>query len=174
MARNLRFKFFDERGDLATDSTGELERLQVTDGPYRWASLETFDGELPADVGAAAAGFEASEIDDTGAVTEHYGVLMLVAFNVPAERAEEVEAWYVQEHVPLLMRAPGWLRARRYLVRNWYGPIKWTHLAFHELRNLGVLATEERAFARSTAWRAVLSAERWFEEAGRILFEPLP
>jgi len=174
MPRALRFKFFDTASDLATQSSGSLETLRVTEGPFPWASLETYQGALPPDQNSAAALFDASEIDDTGPAPEPYGVLMLVAFNVPPERTEEVEAWYVQEHVPLLMRAPGWLRARRYLVKSHLGPLTWTHLAFHELRNLAVLASEERAFARSTAWRATLSSEPWFESAGRILFEPMP
>ena len=173
MQRSLRFKFSDAAEALPNHSTGLLERLRVTEGPYPWASLETYPNPLPPDQTPTAAGFDTTEIDDTGPASEPFGVLMLVAFNVPPERTEEVEAWYVQEHVPLLMRAPGWLRARRYLVKSHHGPITWTHLAFHELRNIAVLATEERAFARSTAWRAKLSPEPWFESAGRILFEPL-
>jgi len=58
-------------------------------------------------------------------------------------------------------------------VKSQQGPIQWTHLAFHELRDIDVLASKERAFARSTAWRAVLLPEPWFEAAGRLLFEPL-
>ena len=172
MARGLRLRFTERADQLPSHSAGALELLRVNEGPFPWASIETYPDAMPEDQTTAAASFMASEIDDTGVANEPYGALMLVAFDVPPARVKEVEAWYVEEHVPLLMRAPGWLRARRYLVSSASGPIRWTHLAFHELRDFSVLATKERAFARSTPWRAKFSAEPWFESAGRVMFEP--
>ena len=87
-------------------------------------------------------------------------MLMIVAFNVPTARADEVERWYRQEHAPMLLRAPGWLRMRRYEPMQSAGGPQWTHLALHELRDAAVLESAERALARSTAWRAQLDAAR--------------
>ncbi len=71
------------------------------------------------------------------------------------------------------MRADGWLRARRYAVTDMVGEARrWTHLAFHELRDLSVMDSEERKIARSTPWRAELEKEEWFLTAGRWIFEP--
>ncbi len=71
------------------------------------------------------------------------------------------------------MRADGWLRARRYRVLSQSGGPRWTSLAFHELCDASVMDSPERAFARSTAWRAELEKESWFGAAGRGLFRPL-
>jgi hypothetical protein len=97
---------------------------------------------------------------------------MLVAFDVPAGRETEVDAWYDQEHIELLMRAEGWLRARRFKVGDFRGK-RWTSLAFHELRDLTVMDSAERKIARSTPWRAELEKEEWFRSAGRWLYRPL-
>jgi hypothetical protein len=115
--------------------------------------------------------YTARQVSDTGPVAEHAPVLMIVAFDVPAERAADVERWYAIEHIELLMRAPGWLRARRYEVVSFAGGERYTSLALHELRSVQVLDSPERAFARRTAWRAVLEAEPWFAAAGRFIYE---
>ncbi|MFT4197333.1 MAG: hypothetical protein QM601_05395, partial [Pseudoxanthomonas sp.] len=91
-------------------------------------------------------------------------LLMIVAFDVPARTREEVDAWYAQEHIPMLLRAPGWERACCYDGLRSQGPTHWTHIALHDLRDLDALASPERAAARSTAWRARLQhGDTWFD-----------
>jgi hypothetical protein len=123
------------------------------------------------DVHGDAARYLCVETEDSGASAEPGRVLMIVAFCVPEQRAAEVEQWYRQEHGPLLLRAPGWLRMRRYRPISSSGGPRWTHLALHELRSLAVLDSHERALARSTPWRALLAREPWFEQAGRWVYE---
>lgn len=110
---------------------------------------------------------------DSGPASEPHRVLMIVAFCVPEERTAEVERWYVEEHAPLLLRAPGWLRMRRYHLRSFAGGPCWTSLALHELADVKVLDSAERKYARSTAWRAQLEKEAWFAQAGRWVYERL-
>jgi hypothetical protein len=98
---------------------------------------------------------------------------MLVAFDVPANLTTEVDRWYEEEHIGLLMKADGWLRARRFRVPDFSNGPRWTSLAFHELRDISVMASPERAIARSTAWRAELEKGDWFKTAGRGVFRPL-
>jgi hypothetical protein len=112
-------------------------------------------------------------VSDTGPAVESAGVVMLVAFNVPAELTAEVDRWYEEEHIGLLMKADGWLRARRFRVPSFADGPRWTSLAFHELRDIAVMASPERAIARSTAWRAELEKGGWFRTAGRGVFRPL-
>jgi hypothetical protein len=107
---------------------------------------------------------------DTGPVTEKAPILMMVAFDVPPEMALEVERWYAEEHIPMLMRAPGWLRARRFEAIRSVGPRRYTSIALHDLRDLAVLDSNERALARSTAWRARLEETAWFQQAGRFVY----
>jgi len=112
-------------------------------------------------------------VSDSGPVAEKPGVIMLVAFDVPPELTEEVDRWYEEEHIGLLMKADGWHRARRFRVPNFSGGPPWTSLAFHELRDASALDSPERAIARSTPWRAELEKGEWFRSAGRGLFRPL-
>ena len=44
--------------------------------------------------------------------------LFLVAHDVPAEREEEFEAWYNTEHIPAMLRVPGFLNARRFKIAD--------------------------------------------------------
>lgn len=121
----------------------------------------------------SAARYMLEAVSDTGPAIEPFGIIMLVAFDVPDDRANEVDRWYEEEHINLLMRADGWLRARRYRVLSHVGGPRWTSMAFHELRDISVMDSPERAAARSTAWRAEMEGEPWFLAAGRGVFRPL-
>lgn len=145
--------------------------LQSVEGPLEVAMLR-HDGQAPA-TPVGGSHYQLEQVSDTGPTDEPFGVIMLVAFNVPADRTEEVDRWYDDEHISLLMKADGWLRARRYKVLSSDGGPQWTSMAFHELRDISVMASPERAFARSTAWRAELEKEPWFPAAGRGVFRPL-
>jgi hypothetical protein len=126
---------------------------------------------LPAPVGGTVIGrFSARAVSDTGPAIEKAPILMIVAFDVPPETALEVERWYAEEHIPMLMRAPGWLRARRYEAIRSVGVRRYTSIALHDLRDLDVLDTKERALARSTEWRARLQQSAWFQDAGRFVY----
>lgn len=122
---------------------------------------------------AGTARYELAQVSDTGLATEPFRAIMLVAFDVPPDRAEEVDRWYEEEHIGLLMKADGWLRARRYRVLAHAGGPRWTSMAFHELRDLTAMDSRERAVARSTEWRARLEREAWFPAAGRGVFRLL-
>lgn len=130
-------------------------------------------GATPPFTPADAAAYRLEQMSDTGSVLEAFGALMLVAFDVPTDRMTEVDRWYEQEHIAMLMRAPGWLRARRYRVLSFANGPRWTSMAFHELRDVSVMDSPERAAARSTPWRAELEKEEWFGRAGRGVFRPL-
>jgi hypothetical protein len=77
-------------------------------------------------------------------------VLMAVSMSVPAAMEPEVPAYYEQEHFPLLLAAPGWRRARRYLLTSGTGP---KYLSLHEVESLAALETPEYKAATSTPWR---------------------
>jgi hypothetical protein len=121
----------------------------------------------------------ADEISDTAAPgapgdltgTEHH--LFVVAFGVPQEDEPAFEDWYQDEHVPLLMAVPGWLRVRRYRIRPGFDGPAWTHLALHEIAGPEVLDAPERAAARNTPRRYALAAKPWFGDSGRWLYRPI-
>jgi hypothetical protein len=110
---------------------------------------------------------------DTGEPAEKPGLLYVVAFTVPEPARAELDRWYDEEHVPMLMRADGWLRVRRYEILPGYAGPPWTQLVLHELRDERVLDSPERAAARDTPRRAALAAQPWFAESGRWLYRPI-
>lgn len=152
-------------------------------GPGAWplrSVIEPFDVAHyappefgPQKAAPGAAHYDLDLASDTGPSSEKWGIVMLVAFNAPDDVTPELERWYEEEHINLLMRAPGWLRARRYRVRSHTGGPPWTSMAFHELSDLSVMDSPERAFARSTPWRAQLEQGAWFQSAGRGVFRAL-
>jgi len=94
-------------------------------------------------------------------------VLYSVFFSVPDDRAEDFNAWYTQEHVPMLLECRQWLSCRRFLIQDGE-PQPWTHLALHYLADVAALDSPERAAARETEWRRRLSAEPWFKASYQI------
>lgn len=93
------------------------------------------------------------------------GGTLLAVWWTPALGADsELDAWYDQEHIPLLMNVPGWLRVRRYSLLAGDGP---RYLALHDLCAPEALREPAHA-ATKTPWRERLAASR--REYDRRLF----
>jgi len=157
-----------------------MQCYRGVDPPSSLALFETLSSlrAMPDSAGAlrAAGGFQFARhlgepVSDDGKSQVPAPFLMIVAFDVPAERSEEVDLWYEREHIPLLLKAKGWLRSRRYRAVSSQGAARWTSLALHDLGDLETLDSAERAFARSTPWRARLENETWFKRAGRWVYQ---
>lgn len=84
-----------------------------------------------------------------------------VFFSVPDDRAEEFNAWYDEEHGPMLLKCKDWLMIRRFEIYDGE-PQPWTHLALHYLRDGSALESPELEAARNTEWRDRLATEDWF------------
>lgn len=98
--------------------------------------------------------------------------LSVVAFEVPDEDVEAFDDWYENEHVAALLKADSWLRVRRWRVLSGDGG-PWTHLALHELADLDVMDSPERAAARVGPKRDALAGREWFQMSGRWLYRVL-
>jgi hypothetical protein len=80
-------------------------------------------------------------------------VLLAVALSVPAGAEDDLQAWYTDEHIPMLLKVPGWQRIRRFrLVRGMDGPAP-EFLSVHELAGPQVLEEPAYRAAVSTPWR---------------------
>lgn len=158
--RYLACYFLDDMAALATPA---YQRLKREPGDRTARMLEHARGFTR---------YIADELSDTGAPAEAPSVLYVVAFGVPAQDAAEFDGWYEDEHVPLLMQVPGWLRVRRYRVRSGFAGTAWSHLALHELRGPEALDAPERAAARDTRRRAALAQRPWFR-SGRWTYRPI-
>jgi len=170
----------DLLASLAARGAASTRYYRSIEHPHSCAMVETFEtlqsiervfDSSRTDGNFAWARHVCTEVADDGPSHEPAPILMVVAFCVPESRRQEVDEWYEQEHAPLLLKADGWLRARRYHTILSQGHAQWTHVALHDLSDVAVLDSRERAFARSTAWRARLSCEPWFEQAGRWVYE---
>ncbi len=113
------------------------------------------------------------QISDTGMPAAAPTVLFVVTFAVPDADEPEFEQWYGDEHVPLLMAVPGWLRVRRYRARAGGEGPPWTHFALHELADASALDRPERQAARDTPRRDALARRPWFAASGRWLYRPI-
>ncbi|HWG01062.1 MAG TPA: hypothetical protein VG164_04340 [Trebonia sp.] len=78
-------------------------------------------------------------------------VVMAVSMSVPAGTEDDVDAWYAQEHYPMLLAVPGWRRVRRYRLAAGTGP---AYLSLHELDGQHVFDEDRYKDATSTPWRA--------------------
>lgn len=167
---------------MASPLAGSVSFYRTVEQPRAHAMVETFAAleQVPSHAGIVRACQGSGcvrhlciEVADDIKELEPAPVLMVVAFRVPQAHCTQVDEWYECEHAPLLLKADGWLRARRYHGFISHGDEPWTHVALHDLRELAVLDSKERAVARSTAWRARLCAESWFQQAGRWIYERL-
>ncbi|HEX4095030.1 MAG TPA: hypothetical protein VHZ33_40450 [Trebonia sp.] len=77
-------------------------------------------------------------------------VLMAVSMSVPSSSVADMEAWYVEEHIPMLLAVPGWRRSRRYRLAVGDGP---RYLSLHEIDAQAAFDTPEYKAAVSTPWR---------------------
>jgi hypothetical protein len=62
-------------------------------------------------------------------------VVLAVSMSVPPAVAPELDAYYREEHFPLLLSVPGWRRARRYVLTSGTGP---KYLSLHDLDSQAV------------------------------------
>ncbi|MCL2580841.1 MAG: hypothetical protein FWE35_00100 [Streptosporangiales bacterium] len=76
--------------------------------------------------------------------------LLLVSMSVPPEGVDDMNAWYAEEHIPMLLAVPGWRRVRRYRQISGDGP---EYLSFHDVDGHHVFDQEAYKAAITTPWR---------------------
>jgi hypothetical protein len=91
-----------------------------------------------------------SPISDSGATGQAPPVLMAVSMSVPESAEADMEAWYVEEHIPMLLAVPGWRRSRRYVLSSGSAP---KYLSLHEIDSHASFDRPEYKAAVSTPWR---------------------
>lgn len=86
---------------------------------------------------------------------------------VPQDRLQEIDRWYDEEHLPILLSCPQWVMARRFRITAARGT-HYNHVALHYLTDLRALQSPQRDRARDTPWRDKLMAEGWFAPEYRV------
>jgi hypothetical protein len=77
-------------------------------------------------------------------------VVMAVSMSVPPAVEPDLEAYYEQEHFPMLLTVPGWRRARRFVLTAGTGP---KYLSLHEIESQAAFDHPGYRAATSTPWR---------------------
>ncbi|MDF2997793.1 MAG: hypothetical protein K0R27_3430 [Xanthobacteraceae bacterium] len=144
----------DDLGAMDTEAYTKVKTQPSEQSAWMLKNVTGFSRYLANETSVRARGNVDSEVDAT--------VLYAVAFNVPAEAAEDFDGWYEQDHVPLLMEEPKWLMVRRLRVADGV-PETYTHLALHYLADAEALNSPAREKAHETPWRARISREPWFK-----------
>jgi hypothetical protein len=87
--------------------------------------------------------------------------LFIVSFDILASDIPEFDKYYEEEHIPLLLKVPGWLRARRYKLESFkkvgQAEEAYQFMGIHEIDSLDALRSEELKEAGSTEWGKKLS-----------------
>ncbi len=166
-----RFRALDGKPEyLAIYELDSLDALQTE----AYLELKRRPSQLTDDMLAKVHGFTrftCEQLSDFGE-TIYGSFLSVVAFSVPENDVAEFDAWYENEHVPMLLEAPDWLRVRRYRVLDGTGG-PWTHIAVHELASKEAMESPERARARSGPLRDRLVGRDWFDVSGRWLYQQI-
>jgi hypothetical protein len=93
------------------------------------------------------------QISLDGSVGEPAPVVLAVAMSVAAGAEDDLDAWYTDEHIPMLLGVPGWLRIRRYRLSRSLDEPGPEFLSVHELAGPQVLDEPSYRAAISTPWR---------------------
>lgn len=88
-------------------------------------------------------------------------VLMVVSMSMPDEAVPDMEAYYRQEHHPMIMAVPGWRRSRRFVLTSGTGP---KYLSLHEIESPSALKEPALDAALSTSWHTRIVAAATFYE----------
>jgi hypothetical protein len=134
----------------------ELDRPDVIDSPgYRALGANASERDKSVAAGLATLDRRVYEqvSDDGSAAGRLAPVILSVALSVPEGSEGDLAAWYTEEHIPMLLKVPGWRRIRRFrLVRAMDAPGP-EFLSVHELAGPEVLEDPGYRAAISTPWR---------------------
>jgi hypothetical protein len=135
----------------------ELDRPDVIDSPeYKALSANASDRDKSVAAGLATLDRRVYEqISEDGSPAGRAAPAVLaVAMSVPEDSKDDLAAWYTEEHIPMLLKVPGWRRIRRFrLTRALDGPEPGSFLSVHELAGPEVLEDPGFLAAVSTPWR---------------------
>ena len=106
---------------------------------------------------------------DVGEDIVEAAVVYPAFLRVPEKRLSEIDRWYDEEHLPILLSCPQWVMTRRFRITTTH-ELKWNHVALHYMTDLRALQSKERDLARSTPWRDKLLAEGWFAPEYRVCY----
>ncbi len=134
----------------------ELASPEVIDSPEYKALGATASARDEA-IGAGLASLERRVYEqistDGSPVGRTAPVILAVSMSVPEEAEADLDAWYTDEHIPMLLSVPGWQRIRRYRLVNAMDAAGPDLLSLHEVAGPEVFENADYLAAISTPWR---------------------
>ena len=134
----------------------ELDRPDVIDSPA-YKELGTKASDRDKAVGAGLATLDRrvyEQISEDGSPAGRPApVILAVAMSVPEGSEDDLAAWYAEEHIPMLLKVPGWRRIRRFRLTRALDAPGPGFLSVHELAGPEVLEDPGYRAAVSTPWR---------------------
>jgi pimeloyl-ACP methyl ester carboxylesterase len=114
-------------------------------------------------------GGEFKKLEDVNAEGEG-NVMVAVSLTLHGgqDKEEELDKWYKEEHVPMLMKVPGWLRTRRFVTASIEGKDEKEYLALHEYSPENGLGGKEFQDAVSTPWAEKIAKDVVKEKRRRV------
>ena len=129
---------------MAPENTAEREKEIMGD---LWGSQRALWSTLTSDLSDKVKAKEAS-------LPGKY--LIIVGLDILASDIPEFDKYYKEEHIPALLKVPGWLRARRYKLESFkkFGQAEEAvqFIAIHDIDSLDALKSEELKEASTTEW----------------------
>ncbi|KAJ9632194.1 hypothetical protein H2203_000597 [Taxawa tesnikishii (nom. ined.)] len=96
-------------------------------------------------------------------------VMVSVCFKLkPDATGEELDKWYNEEHIDMLMKVPGWRRSRRFVTSPIDGKSETEYLALHEYAPENGLGGKEFQAAVSTEWAKKIADEKVANRTRRV------
>jgi len=153
-----------ELESAAALSTAEYQAVKRREEAYPADSLEVRTRALPGFV----RGVYEQIHPDTAYAMPDTDVLFVVAHDVPAERVDAFTAWYNTEHVPAMLRLPGWITARRFrlAVPARQGTTAPQFLSLYDLADPDAVENERFLRERESPWSTWVRS--WYTRRLRI------
>lgn len=134
------------RANSTAREKATISRVDVGRHRFDLVSSREKDGFVP---------LEKTDFTDVDGIERNGKVLVAVGMKLTSEEnaEEEFDRWYETEHIPLLMKIPGWLRTRRYKTSHIAPEDPIQFVALHEYENVNGLGGLEHQAAMNTPWR---------------------
>ncbi|RPD60490.1 hypothetical protein L226DRAFT_461559 [Lentinus tigrinus ALCF2SS1-7] len=164
---------YDLASPSAVHDPAYQELIDPRSGEYD--SDKTSDGERD---GRKAPSRRHSVLPDKLELMERRPGKYMTVVEVEMKKFAEAEfnRWFDEEHIPLLARVPGWVRSRRFVLKEVlgkYGTVREErppkYLALHEWTSIDAFQSREFRHATTTPWRMqVLKEDRVLEYRIRV------